>query len=107
VIPPEVSAALHHPTVRAALTRTLGAHAAAVVALDGAPWPSEVLPPPEALPGGLRAVGVDLAVAVDLATARAASAAAELGAEPPAGRGWVLALGRGRGCATLAHPRAV
>ncbi len=107
MIPPGVSEALHHPTVRAALARTLGAHPAAVVALDGAPWPSEVLPAGEALPGGLRAVGVDLAVAVDLATARATAAADELRAEPPAGRGWVLALGRGRGCATLALPRAV
>lgn len=105
--PPEVSAALRHPAVRAALTRTLGAHAAVVVALDGAPWPSEVLPPPEALPGGVRAVGVTLAVAVDLARARASSAAAELGAELPTNRGWVLALGRGRGCATLALPRAL
>lgn len=105
--PPEVSSALHHPAVRAALSRVLGAHPAAVVALDGAPWPVEVLPPPEALPGGVRAVGVDLEVAVDLATARAASAVAELGTDPGPGRGWVLALGRGRGVATLTVPRPV
>lgn len=102
-LPPHVRTAIFDREVMASVRAVLARADVAVVVLPGASTPEGI---DARWVSGVAAVGgVALDVARDLARARAHAASAQLGTQPPDGRGWVLVLDAGQRCAVLALPR--